>query len=137
MSSWDLPKLWTEPTKIRHIFRKLRCLKMTLFSEKVLISARCISGLMPNLIKKSWTDSILNPWCMYCTFFSPRSIFDLQTASNCYCNSLTHFLLRFRISLMFKIHLIQLRNQVLLQCLVCMLLMQLQAPQVKKINTKL
>ena len=29
---------------------------MTLFSEKVLISTRCISGLMPNLIKKSWTD---------------------------------------------------------------------------------
>ena len=29
----------------------------TLFSEKVLIFARCISGLMPNLIKKSWTDS--------------------------------------------------------------------------------
>ena len=31
---------------------------MTLFSEKVLISNRCIRGLMPNLIKKSWTDSI-------------------------------------------------------------------------------
>ena len=30
----------------------------TLFSEKVLISNRCIGGLMPNLIKKSWTDSI-------------------------------------------------------------------------------
>jgi hypothetical protein len=30
---------------------------MTLFSEKVLISRRCKSGLMPNLIKKSWTDS--------------------------------------------------------------------------------
>ena len=30
---------------------------MTLFSEKVLISTRCISSLMPNLIKKSWTDS--------------------------------------------------------------------------------
>ena len=32
-------------------------LMMTLFSEKVLISNRCISGLMSNLIKKSWTDS--------------------------------------------------------------------------------
>ena len=31
---------------------------MTLFSEKVLISNRCISDLMSNLIKKSWTDSI-------------------------------------------------------------------------------
>ena len=30
---------------------------MTLFSEKVLISNRCISGLMSKLIKKSWTDS--------------------------------------------------------------------------------
>ena len=30
---------------------------MTLFSEKALISNRCISGLMSNLIKKSWTDS--------------------------------------------------------------------------------
>jgi hypothetical protein len=30
---------------------------MSLFSEKMLISNRCISGLMPNLIKKSWTVS--------------------------------------------------------------------------------
>ena len=30
-----------------------------IFSEKVLISNRRISGLMSNLIKKSWTDSIL------------------------------------------------------------------------------
>ena len=29
---------------------------MTLFREKVFISDRCISGLMPNLIKKSWMD---------------------------------------------------------------------------------
>ena len=34
---------------------------MTLFSEKVLISNRCISGLMSNLIKKSWTDSKHKP----------------------------------------------------------------------------
>ena len=32
---------------------------MTLFSEKILISNRCISGFMSNLIKKSWTDSTL------------------------------------------------------------------------------
>ena len=32
-------------------------LPMTLFSEKVIIFDRCISGLMSNLIKKSWTDS--------------------------------------------------------------------------------
>ena len=32
-------------------------LTMTLFSEKVLISNRCISGSMYNLIEKSWTDS--------------------------------------------------------------------------------
>ena len=30
---------------------------MTKFSEKVLISTRCIHGFMSNLIKKSWTDS--------------------------------------------------------------------------------
>ena len=32
-------------------------LMMTLVSEKMLISNSCISGLMSNLIKKSWTDS--------------------------------------------------------------------------------
>ena len=30
---------------------------MTFFSEKVLIFNRYIRGLMPNLIKQSWTDS--------------------------------------------------------------------------------
>ena len=30
---------------------------MTLFSDKMLISHRCIRGLMPNLIKKTWTVS--------------------------------------------------------------------------------
>ena len=34
------------------LFIILASLTMTLFSEKVLISNRCISGLMPNLIKK-------------------------------------------------------------------------------------
>ena len=40
------------------LFIILVSLMMTLFSEKVLISNRYISGLMSNLIKKSWTDSI-------------------------------------------------------------------------------
>ena len=42
---------------------------MTLFSEKALISNRCISGLMPNLIKKSWTVSNVTLFIMhnYCT----------------------------------------------------------------------
>ena len=111
MSSSDLPKLWTEPTKIfrnkvlkkskfsknfinkswspnqifftekkfwkdstnfRHwkmtlkvrilqsltrLFIILVSLTMSLFSEKMLIFNRCISGLMSNLIKKSWTVS--------------------------------------------------------------------------------
>ena len=39
------------------LFIILVSLRMTIFSEKVLISTRYISGLVPNLIKKSWTDS--------------------------------------------------------------------------------
>ena len=39
---------------------------MTLFSEKVFISNRCISGLMSNLIKKSWTVSIAQPLHSLC-----------------------------------------------------------------------
>jgi hypothetical protein len=35
---------------------------MSLFSEKILISNRCISGLMPNLIKKSWMVSTAKVW---------------------------------------------------------------------------
>ena len=114
MSSSDLPKIWTEPTKIGHIFTKQStlkikvfkkfsfikvdllvkyssykknqkdsvdfwCQKMTLkvqilrtlrrlfiilvgltvtwFGEKMLIFNICRHGLMPNLIKKSWTVS--------------------------------------------------------------------------------
>ena len=38
------------------LFIILVSLTMALFSEKVLFSNRCISGLMSNLIKKSWTD---------------------------------------------------------------------------------
>ena len=41
----------------RRLFIILVSLTMTLFSEKMLISTRCIHGFMSNLIKKSWTDS--------------------------------------------------------------------------------
>ena len=44
------------------LFIILASLTMTLFNEKVLISNRCISVLMSNLIKKSWTDSIWEPY---------------------------------------------------------------------------
>ena len=43
-----------------HNFGKLT---MTLLSEKVLISNRCIIGLMSNLIKKSWTDPCSHVMC--------------------------------------------------------------------------
>ena len=42
----------------RRLFIILVSLTMTWFSEKMLISTRCIHGFMSNLIKKSWTDSI-------------------------------------------------------------------------------
>ena len=41
------------------LFIILVSLTMTLFSDKMLISHRCICCLMPNLIKKSWTVSTL------------------------------------------------------------------------------
>ena len=40
--------------KVLHNFGKS---DESLFNEKLLISKRCISGLMPNLIKKSWMVS--------------------------------------------------------------------------------
>ena len=43
------------------LFIILVSLRMTLFSEKILFFNRYISGLMPNLIKKSWTVSINHP----------------------------------------------------------------------------
>ena len=55
---------WKMTLKLRilisltRLFIILVSLRMSLFSEKMLISSRCISGLMPNLIKKSWTVSI-------------------------------------------------------------------------------
>ena len=39
------------------LFIILEGLTMTLFSAKMLISHKCMHGLMPNLIKKSWTVS--------------------------------------------------------------------------------
>ena len=42
------------------LFISLVGLMMTLFSEKMRIFHRCIHGLIPNLIKKSWTVSILD-----------------------------------------------------------------------------
>ena len=34
MPSSDLPKLWTEPTKIGHIFRKQSTLRIKVFKKK-------------------------------------------------------------------------------------------------------
>ena len=45
-------------------------LTMTLFSEKMLIFHRCICGLMPNLIKKSWPVS-LQTVCLLGQTFCP------------------------------------------------------------------
>ena len=42
------------------LFIILVSLMRSLFSEKMLISNRCISGLMSNLMKKSWTVSNLD-----------------------------------------------------------------------------
>ena len=41
-------------------------LTITWYSEKMPISNRCMHGLMPNLIKKSWTVSNLNGWGENC-----------------------------------------------------------------------
>ena len=42
---------------LTRLFIILVSLTRSLFCEKMLISNRCFSGLMPNLIKKSWTVS--------------------------------------------------------------------------------
>ena len=47
------------------LFIILVSLTRSLFSEKMLISNRCISGLMSNLIKTSWADSILGAFLRY------------------------------------------------------------------------
>ena len=47
---------------LTRLFIILVSLTRLLFSEKMLISNRWISGLMPNLIKKSWTVSTLGTW---------------------------------------------------------------------------
>ena len=64
---------------------------MTLFSEKVLISN--ISGSMPNLIKKSWTDSSVQD--IRTKDFSIWKDFvctsDLGNVSICFCFSMGHY----------------------------------------------
>ena len=45
---------------LTRLFIILLSLTMSLFSEKMLIFNRCVSGLMSNLIKKSWTVSNTN-----------------------------------------------------------------------------
>ena len=58
---------WKMTLKLRilrsltRLFIILVSLTRSLFSEKMLISKRCISDLMPSLIKKYWTDSNLKP----------------------------------------------------------------------------
>ena len=60
------------------LFIILVSLTMTIFSEKVLISYRCISGLMSNLIKKSWTDSN-----MYVVVGAPAALGKSDAAFQC------------------------------------------------------
>ena len=62
-----MPNFWSA------LFLILVSLTMTLLSEKILISNRCISGLMPNLIKKYWTHSNLpvGPFCQWPTYGVP------------------------------------------------------------------
>ena len=49
---------------LTRLFVILVSLMMSLFSEKMLIFNRCISGLMSNLIEKSWTVSIATACCL-------------------------------------------------------------------------
>ena len=51
---------WNCAQFLSALFIILVGLPMTRFSEKVIISTRCIHGFMSNLIKKSWTDSIVH-----------------------------------------------------------------------------
>ena len=56
---------WKMTLKLRilrsltRLFTILISLTRLLFNEKMLISNRCICGLMPNMIKKSWTVSTI------------------------------------------------------------------------------
>ena len=58
-------------------------LMMTLFGEEMLISHKCIHGLMPNIIKKSWTVSILQYYTIY--IYINRGTLQLTTSflKNC------------------------------------------------------
>ena len=60
-------------------------LRMTLFSEKMLIFNTCRYGLMPNLIKKSWTVSISGLWDLLRLISMPGMIDqDKNSAGICY-----------------------------------------------------
>ena len=59
---------------LTRLFIILVRLTRSLFSEKMLISNRSISGLMSNLIKKSWTVSNVDDPIVHC-FWKFRKIF--------------------------------------------------------------
>ena len=61
------------------LFIILVSLTMTRFSEKMLISTRCIHGFMSNLIKKSWTDSTPQATSMRITWFLQYLLFWLKS----------------------------------------------------------
>ena len=54
---------------LTRLFIILVSLMRSSFSEKMLVSNRCISGLMSNLIKKSWTVSSVRSPCMQSSQF--------------------------------------------------------------------
>ena len=60
----NLQKDFTSNTTLHILVNLTR----SLFSEKMLISNKCICGLMSNLIKKSWTVSRLHPLFTYALF---------------------------------------------------------------------
>ena len=73
---------------LTRFFIILVSLMRSLFSEKMLISYRCISGLMPNLIKKSWMVSTdpLNNQCFVIGFWLIHFLYIFPTfviAENC------------------------------------------------------
>ena len=70
------------------LFIILVSLTMTIFSEKVLISIRCICGLMSYLIKKSWTDSNEHAFVLF-RFWCWSRITALLNKCNCNLQSLS------------------------------------------------
>ena len=61
---------------LTRLFIILVSLTRSLSSEKMLNSNRCISGLMPNLIKKSWTATIVSVY-----LFLVKFLFELYKVS--------------------------------------------------------